>query len=258
MIRTITLVTYFLLALILVLPWFILWSWLTGNPDAMYFTAMRAVRFGNRIAGIRVRIEGFDKIPPGVSIFAANHISNVDPLAFVPAIPRRVSILVKRELFRVPILAAAMRAAQFIPVDRADPDAAAASVDRAIEYLNQGLSFAIYPEGTRSRDGRLRPFKRGAFVMAIQSGTPIVPVAISGAQHLMRKGDWTLHPGKVVVEFCEPIDASEHTMERRGDLLARVEAAIAAKLPADQQPLRARSASSTGNNSNSSREGEGG
>lgn len=256
MIRTIALVTYLLLALILVLPWFILWSWLTGNPDAMYFTAMRAVRLGNRIAGICVRVEGLQKIPPRVCIFAANHISNVDPLAFIPAIPRRVSILVKRELFRVPILAAAMRGAQFIPVDRADPDAAAASVDRAIEYLNQGVSFAIYPEGTRSRDGRLRPFKRGAFVMAIQSGTPIVPVAISGAQHLMRKGDWTLHPGDVVVEFCEPIEASPYTMERRGELLARVEAAIAAKLPSDQQPFRAANVRSATNVNDVSRERE--
>jgi 1-acyl-sn-glycerol-3-phosphate acyltransferase len=239
MIRTLALVSYFVLALLLVLPWLILWSWFTGNPDLMYFTAMRAVRFGNRIAGIRVRVEGLETIPAGPCIFAANHISNVDPLAFVPAIPRRVSILVKRELFRVPILAAAMRGAQFIPVDRGDPDAAAASVDRAIEQIRRGISFAIYPEGTRSPDGRLRPFKRGAFVMAIQTGAPIVPVSISGAQHLMRKGDWTVHPGDVVVRFGAAIDPSPYSMERRGEFLARVQSAIAANLPADQQPLRA-------------------
>jgi len=237
MIRTLALVTYLLLAMVLLLPWFILWSWITGSPDLMYSTAMRAVRLGNRIAGIRVHTDGLENIPAGVCIFAANHISNVDPLAFVPAIPRRVAILVKSELFRVPILAQAMRGAQFIPVDRRDPDAAAKSVDLAIEWLKQGISFAIYPEGTRSRDGRLQPFKRGAFVMAIQSGAPIVPVAISGAQHLMHKGDWTLHPGDVVVHFCAPVDASHYTMEQRGELLARVQSAIAAQLPEDQQPF---------------------
>ena len=239
MIRTLALVAYFALALILVLPWFILWSWLTGNPDAMYFTAMRAVRFGNRIAGIRVRVEGLGAIPSGVCIFAANHISNVDPLAFIPAIPRRVSILVKKELFRIPILAAAMRGAHFIPVDRRDPEAAAASVDLAVGQIRRGTSFAVYPEGTRSPDGHLRPFKRGAFVMAIQTAAPIVPVSISGAQHLLRKGRWALHPGVVVVHFAAPIDSAPYNMDRRGELLAHVEAAVAANLPPDQQPLRA-------------------
>lgn len=245
MIRTVALVTFLGLAVVFVLPWFILWSWLTKNPDAMYFTAMRAVRLGTRMAGIRVRVEGLERIPSGICIFVANHTSYVDPLAFVPAIPRRVSILLKKELFRVPILAAAMRGAQFISVDRGDPDAAAESVDRAIELLKRGVSFAIYPEGTRSRDGRMRPFKRGAFVMAIQSGVPIMPVSISGAQHLLRKGDWTVHPGDVLVHFGEPIETSQCTMERRGELLHRAEAAVAAALPEDQQPLREGGAASS-------------
>jgi 1-acyl-sn-glycerol-3-phosphate acyltransferase len=237
MVRTIILVTYIALALLLVLPWFILWSALTGNSSAMYSTAMKAVRLGNRIAGIRVHIAGLENIPAGPCVFAANHISNVDPLAFIPAIPRRVSILVKQELFRVPILSAAMRLAQFVPVDRADPEAAAASVDVAVAILRGGLSFAVYPEGTRSPDGRLRPFKKGAFVLAIETGVPMVPVSISGAQHLMRKGEWSIHPGDVTVRFGPAVNAAEYSMDRRVDLLARVESLVAAGLPADQQPL---------------------
>jgi len=235
MIRTIALVLYFVLALVLIMPWLILWSLLTGSADLMYATAMKAVRLGNRIAGIGVRVEGLENVPAGVCVFAANHISNVDPLAFVPAIPRRVSLLVKNELFRVPILSAAMRLAKFVPVERGDPEAAAASVDIAVALLKQGLSFAVYPEGTRSPDGRLRPFKKGAFVMAIQAGVPVVPVSIAGAQHLMRKGDRAIHPGEVVVRFGPPVDASAYTMERRADLLARVESLVAAGLPPDQQ-----------------------
>ena len=84
---------------------------------------------------------------------------------------------------------------------------------------------------------RLRPFKKGAFVMAIHAGVPVVPVSISGAQHLMRKGDRAIHPGEVVVRFGPPVDASQYTMDHRADLLARVESIVAAGLPPDQQPI---------------------
>jgi 1-acyl-sn-glycerol-3-phosphate acyltransferase len=236
MIRTIAVALFLGIALLLVMPFFILWSALTGSVNAMYEMAMRTVRTSLQIAKIDVRIEGVENIPPGVCILAANHISNVDPLAFVPAIPRRVSLLVKKELFRIPILSTAMRMAKFVPVDRGDKEAAAASVDVAVRVLKEGLSFAVYPEGTRSSDGRLRPFKKGTFVMAILSGVPIVPVSISGAQHLMKKGEWTMQPGEVVVRFGPAVDASEYTMERRSELLARVGELVAAGLPEDQQP----------------------
>jgi 1-acyl-sn-glycerol-3-phosphate acyltransferase len=237
MIRTIIVVLFYALGLILVMPLLILWSLLTGRPDFMYRMTMKAVRSGIRIAGIRVHVEGLENIPPGVCIFVANHVSNMDPLAFVPAIPRRVSLLAKKEIFRIPILSKAMRMAKLIPVDRTDREAAASSVDIAVRYLKEGLSFAVYPEGTRSRDGRMLPFKKGTFVMAIEAGVPVVPVSIVGAQELMRKGDWTLRPGQVTIRFGPSVDASKYTMERRGELLARVEALVAAGLPEDQRPL---------------------
>jgi 1-acyl-sn-glycerol-3-phosphate acyltransferase len=236
-IRTIAVILFLAIALLFVLPFLILYSALTGSPDLMYEIAMKVVRTSLRIANIHVRIEGLGNIPPAVCIFAANHISNVDPFAFIPAIPRRVSILVKRELFRIPILSTAMRMAKFVPVDRADKEAAAASVDVAVQVMRDGLSFAVYPEGTRSPDGRLRPFKKGTFVIAIQAGVPIVPVSISGAQHLMRKGEWIMRAGEVVVRFGQAVDASQYTMERRAELLARVEELVAAGLPPDQQPI---------------------
>ena len=239
MIRTIAVVLFLSLAVLLVMPFFIVWTLLSGSPDAMYEMAMKTVRTSLRIAKIRVRVAGLENIPSGVCIFAANHISNVDPLAFVPAIPRRVSILLKKELFRIPILSTAMRLAKFVPVDRADKEAAAASVDVALRVLKEGLSFAVYPEGTRSPDGRLKPFKKGTFVLAIEAGVPIVPVSLSGAQHLMRKGEWTMRPGEIVVRFGLAVDASQYTMERRMELLARVEDLVAAGLPEDQQPLAA-------------------
>lgn len=236
MIRTIIVVLYYALGLMLVMPWLILWSLLTGSPDFMYQMTMKAVRSGLRIAGVRVRVEGLENIPPGVCIFAANHVSNMDPLAFVPAIPRRVSLLAKKQVFRIPILSIAMRLAKLIPVDREDREAAASSVDIGVRCLKEGMSFAVYPEGTRSRDGRLLPFKKGAFVMAIEAGVPVVPVSIAGAQTLMRKGDWTVHPGEVIVRFGQAVDASAYPMDKRAELLARVEALVAAGLPQDQRP----------------------
>jgi 1-acyl-sn-glycerol-3-phosphate acyltransferase len=241
MIRTLLLALYFALAIVLALPCLILWSVIVGNPELMYSLAMKVVRFGNRIAGIRVRVENLENIPPGPCLFTSNHVSNVDPLAFIPAIPRRVAILIKQELFRIPILSTGMRRAQFVPVDRSDREAAAASIDVAARTLKNGVSFAIFAEGTRSPDGRMRPFKRGAFTVAIAAGVPIVPVSISGTQRVMKKGSWFIRPGEVVVRFGAPVESSSYKFEQRFELLARVEAIVAAGLPPEQQPL-ARSA----------------
>jgi 1-acyl-sn-glycerol-3-phosphate acyltransferase len=238
MIRTILAVFYLTLGIFLVMPWLILWSLATRSVDFMYGVTMRFVRAAVRIAGVQVRVEGAVNIPPGVCIFAANHVSNMDPLAFVPAIPRRVAILVKKEVFRIPILGTAMRMANLVPVDRENREAAAGTVDTSVQYLREGLSFAVYPEGTRSRDGRLLPFKKGAFLIAIRAGVPVVPVSIVGAQDLLRKGEWSVRPGEVIVRFGQAVDVSAYTVEQRADLMARVEELVAAGLPEDQKPLK--------------------
>jgi 1-acyl-sn-glycerol-3-phosphate acyltransferase len=237
MIRTILAVAYLALGILLVMPWLILWSLATGSVDFMYGVAMNVVRAAVRIAGVRVRVQGAENIPPGVCIFAANHVSNMDPLAFVPAIPRRVAILVKKEVFRIPILGTAMRMAKLVPVDRENREAAAGSVDTAVEYLREGLSFAVYPEGTRSYDGRLLPFKKGTFLIAIRAGVPVVPVSIVGAQDLLRKGEWSVRPGEVSVRFGPAVDVSPYSEDQRADLLARVEELVAEGLPEEQKPI---------------------
>ena len=236
MIRTPMVLLFFALAIVLFLPWLILWSLLIGDTDLMYRASMNALRFVLRSAGIRVRVEGVENIPAGVCVFAANHVSNVDPLAFVPIIPRRVSLLLKREIFRIPILATGMRMAGFISVDRTSRRAASASLTAAVRSLKHGLSFVVYPEGTRSHDGHLLPFKGGAFVMAIQAGVPVVPVSIAGAQKLLPRGHWALRPGEITVRFGTPVDASQYA-SRRAELVAHVESLVAAGLPPDQQPL---------------------
>jgi 1-acyl-sn-glycerol-3-phosphate acyltransferase len=103
--------------------------------------------------------------------------------------------------------------------------------------MKEGQSFLIYPEGTRSPDGRLQEFKRGAVVMAIKAGMPIVPMVCAGAHKVMVKRSLEIHPGVITVEFLAPIDASAYTFERRDELNKRVSAAMAAALPDDQKPL---------------------
>jgi 1-acyl-sn-glycerol-3-phosphate acyltransferase len=236
-IRTSAAILFMAFAIVLVLPFLILWSAMTRSADLMYSLSMTSVRIIARIVGIRVRVEGIENIPPGVCIFASNHVSNVDPIALFPAVPRRLSVIAKKELFRIPILSFGMRQAGFIPLDRSNRKASAASVDTAIRELKSGLSFAVFPEGTRSLDGRLGPFKKGAFLMAIQAGVPVVPVSLLGTQNLLRKGHWSVQPGDVTVRFGAPVDASLYRIDQRGELLARVEALVADGLPPDQRPL---------------------
>ncbi len=223
MIRTIMVLTFVALALLFVQPLLILWTLLTGDANFMYWTFIGALRIVLRLAGIRVRVEGLENIPSGVCVFTSNHASNLDPVALVPNIPRRVATARQKRSVSHSNPRKALRLAKLIPVDRADKEAAAESVDIAVEYLKEGLSFCVYPEGTRSRDGRLLPFKKGTFLMAIRAAAWVVPVSLAGTQRLMRKGDWTIHPGEVVVRYGPAVKATEYAEDQRDELRRRVQ-----------------------------------
>jgi 1-acyl-sn-glycerol-3-phosphate acyltransferase len=237
MIATLLVYLFLGLCVVLVLPFLILWSLITGSPELMYAGAMRAVAVAVRIARVRVQVEGIENIPPGACIFASNHASNFDPLVLFPVIPGRVSVLLKKQLERIPILATGMKITNFVFLDRSDRTAASASLEQATQLLKGGLSFAIYAEGTRSSDGRLGRFRRGAFVMAAQAGAPVVPVALGGTQRIMRKGSWRIYPGDVTVRFAPALDPAQFSSGRLHEMIAAAESAVAVRLPADQQPL---------------------
>jgi len=236
MIRT-GIVAVFLSLYTLVLgPPLILYTLVTKSAELMYWVGIKGVVFITRVTGLRVIVEGRENIPPGVCMFAANHTSNADAAAIVGAIPRRLAIFGRKSLFDIPIVGLAFTLAKFVPVERGNRDAALASVKQAIDYMKQGFSFLVYPEGTRSPDGRLQRFKKGAFVMAIEAGVPIVPVMCAGAHRVMKKKSLVIHPGTVTVRFAKPIDAAGYTIDRRDELARRVHDAIAAELPDDQKP----------------------
>jgi 1-acyl-sn-glycerol-3-phosphate acyltransferase len=217
-------------------PPLILLTLLTKSATLLYWVGVKLVVCVTRMAGEKVTVEGLENIPPGVCVFAANHTSNADAPAIVGAIPRRIAILGRKSLFDIPIVGSAFRLAKFVPVDRENRDAALASVKEAVACIREGFSFLVYPEGTRSPDGRLRRFKKGSFVMAIEAGIPVVPVSCAGAHRIMKKNSLIIRAGKVTVRFGKPIDASAYTVEQRDELAQRVHDVVAAMLPEDQQP----------------------
>jgi 1-acyl-sn-glycerol-3-phosphate acyltransferase len=236
MLRTLFVAIFLSLYILIVGPPLLLYTLITRDPDPIYWGGVKGVMFFVRAVGVRVRVKGTERIPPDVCLFVANHTSSADAPAIVGAIPRRVAILLKESLMKWPIVGAAFRSAHFIPVNRTARDSAVVSVEKATEAMKAGQSFLIYPEGTRSPDGRLQEFKKGAVVMAIKAGVPIVPMVCSGAHRIMEKRSLVMRPGEIVVEFLEPIDASNYSFEERDVLNQVVHDAMAAALPEDQRP----------------------
>lgn len=210
---------------------------LVGDISLLYRVAMWIANAGVRAAGIRIEITGLENVPVGrPCIFMSNHVSNLDPPVLIPKLPGRCSVLLKKELMNIPILGRAMRMAKFVPVERGGKrDAAQASVTAAAEALRSGLNIMVFPEGTRSRNGRLQPFKKGPFYLAMETQAPVVPIAISGTEKMMRKGSRAITPGVARVRFLPAIEPS--CFETREELLRTVHGAIAEALPEEMKPL---------------------
>jgi 1-acyl-sn-glycerol-3-phosphate acyltransferase len=237
MLRTLFVAVFLSVYILIVGPPLLVYTLITRNPDPIYWAGLKGVMFFVTAVGVRVRVRGLERIPAGVCLFVANHTSSADAPAVVGAIPRRIAVLLKASLFKWPIVGQAFSSAHFIPVNRGAHDSAVASVEKATEALRAGQSFLIYPEGTRSPDGRLQRFKKGAVVMAINAGVPIVPMVCSGAHRVMEKRSMVIHPGEIVVEFLDPIDSSKYSLEERDILNEKIREAMAAGLPPDQRPL---------------------
>ena len=209
---------------------------IVGDISLLYRVAMWITNAGVRAAGIRIEVIGLQNVPSGRScIFMSNHVSNLDPPVELPLLPGRCSVLLKKELMGIPILGRAMRMAKFVPVERGHRrDAARASVEAAADALRSGLHILVYPEGTRSLDGRLSTFKKGPFFLAQETQAPIVPIALSGTQAMMRKGSYAIKPGLARLEMLPVIEPSKY--ETREELMLAVRSAIADALPPEMKP----------------------
>jgi 1-acyl-sn-glycerol-3-phosphate acyltransferase len=183
------------------------------------------------ISGVKIEIFGAENIGSGKPhMIMANHQSDFDILICMAGIPVDFIWTAKKELFRIPVFGKAMRAAGFIEIDRQDHEKAIKNLDRAAEKLREGISVAAFPEGTRSRDGRLLPFKAGMFYLAIQTGVPIVPVTIIGSGKIMSAKSWQVNRGEIIMVIGKPIDVSVYTIETRAELMEKVRDIIAGNL----------------------------
>jgi len=162
-----------------------------------------------KLAGARLEVHRA-VLPEGPLVFASNHESALDIPALLSVLPRNVRFIAKRELFRIPIFGWYMRVGGHVPVDRANRSSAIETLRRAGEMVRAGTSLIVFPEGTRSRDGRVHAFKKGPFLVAMEAGVPVVPVAISGAGHLNPKAAIAAQPGTIRISIGEAVRPGDH------------------------------------------------
>ena len=231
MIRTAVLVVFYVALVILITP-FILFCMLTGLRDPVIAVGQWAMRAGRRILGIRLEVEGLDRLDPKTScVYMPNHLSFLDGPLLEMLIPGAARVILKKPVLRIPIVGTAMRFVGFVPVDRKGEEGGKKSIARAAAMMRErGYSFLIFPEGTRSRDGKLQRFRRGGFFLALETGAPIVPVVIRGTFELMPKGQLYARRGKVRVEFLEPVPVTDFEREDMDRLMENVRTAIMAGL----------------------------
>jgi len=197
----------------------------------LYILGHIGVRLGLALCGIRVRVAGVEHIPRDrAAVFCANHQSNVDPPILFDTLHPRMHIVYKAEIDAIPLLARAFRHGGFVPIDRRNKEAAMRSLDAGARSIQDGNSFLIFPEGTRSKTEEMLPFKKGGFLMALKAQAPIVPVAIQGGRDAMRRGSRIIRPVTVSIRVGAPIETVGMQPSDRDALIAQVRARIEALL----------------------------
>jgi len=211
---------------------FIPWAMITGDATPLFNVTQVILRAALRMGRIQVEVEGRERIPAHTAcIFMANHVSNLDPPALFPVLPGRAAGFLKRSLMKIPILGYGFKLGGFVPVDRdGRVESALESMAAAQRLLAKGLHFIVFVEGTRSPDGRMAPFKKGPFFLAMEAGAPCVPVSIYGTETLMAKGSVRVRPGTAHIVFHAPLNPADFATREK--LMEAVRAAIASGLPA--------------------------
>lgn len=217
----------------LVGPPVLVWTILSRRPRALYVAGAGGVRLGMGLAGLRLEVRGREHMPAGGAVYACNHSSNVDApsifLALEPLFPR-VRVLYKAELRKLPVLVWVFDVAGFVPLERGNQAQSHPAVERAAQAVRDGHAFFIFPEGTRSPNRELLPFKKGGFIMALTAQAPIVPVAIEGGRDAMRKGSRVIWPVTIRVTFLPAVPTRGLGFEARDQVIADVRARLAAHL----------------------------
>ena len=210
---------------------YLLISALFGGEERLHTSARQWARGCLWLGGVRLKVVGVEHLPAqGPVVYMANHQGNFDIPALFAALPVQFRWLAKAELFRIPLFGLTMRIAGYIPVERQDRRLAVQSMNLAAGRVAAGTSIMIFPEGTRSPDGALLPFKKGGFILALQAQAPIVPIAIDGSAALMLKSSWLIRSGEIRLRIFPALPTAGLEMKDRDALLAEVEARIASAL----------------------------
>ncbi|MEJ5300228.1 MAG: lysophospholipid acyltransferase family protein [Thermodesulforhabdaceae bacterium] len=201
---------------------------ITKNPDlGHYYWARIWGLIQLKATGTKVIVRNKQFVNPKETyVYMGNHQSWFDIFVLLAYVPGQFRWLAKEELYKIPIVGQAMRLIGYIPIDRSNRAKAFESIDKAAEKIQEGASVMIFPEGTRSRDGVLQPFKKGGFILAIKSKKPILPISISGSYRIMRKGSWIVNPGVITLTFHPPIPTENYSIDDRDHLISLVEKAI--------------------------------
>jgi len=175
------------------------------------------------LSKIRVTVKGLSHLEPGQSyIYMPNHMSNFDIPVLQAYLPIQFRWLAKAELYKIPVFGYAMQRAGYISIDRSDRESAIKSLKKAANIVRNGVSVVIFPEGTRSRNHKIQPFKKGGFFLAVDSGIPIIPIVIHGTEQIMPKKQLSIKPGNVTIEIKNPIISSDYNRNTKDDLMEKV------------------------------------
>lgn len=225
--RGVFLLAFWFTSIALVAPLLIALVLITRNENFIYSPIRVFIRAGLAMVGVRVEVSGIELLDPDQTyIFTPNHQSLIEVPLFVTYLGRNPAYLGKKEVFKYPVFGYGIRLMGVVPVDRSNSQAAVESAKRATENLRHGKSYVVYPEGTRSRDGHLLPFKKGAFMMAIDAGVPVVPVTVSGATKIMPKAQVKVFPSTVRITIHEPISSAGYSKQNVVELIERTKAKI--------------------------------
>lgn len=207
-------------------------SYLARRRHWVYPWALWGARQWLRLSGVRVRVRGRERLDPRRSyVFIANHRSFLDTAALFSHLGRRIGVIAKKELLKVPILGYGMGYVNILAIDRSNRERAIETMRAATDRLRRGISFGVFAEGTRARPGELLPFKKGGFYMAVEAGVAVVPVAIRRTDELMGKGTGVARPGTMEMVILDPIETTGlSTDEDIKRLAERTNALVAGEL----------------------------
>jgi 1-acyl-sn-glycerol-3-phosphate acyltransferase len=208
-----------------------LWVFVSKNDALLYKLARFSFCVAAWICGIRVSMQGQEKIKPDATyVFLSNHQGNFDGPVLIYSVRRNLKALIKMEMMQLPVLAQILRQAQFVPIERANPKNAHLGIEHGARLLAEGKSFFAFPEGTRSRNGNLGEFKKGVFIMAIKAQVPIMPITIIGSSAVQPPGSYAISPGVIQVIFHDPISTTGMTLDDRNRLIQLTRDAIASQV----------------------------